>query len=120
MNLPNPNHPLHKLLQQKILIIDGAMGTMIQSYPLTEEDFNGGKYPGHPIPLKGNNDLLSITQPQIIKEIHEKYLAAGADIIETNTFNSNAISLKDYQMEELVYQLNFESAQIAKKAVDQG
>lgn len=104
------------LLKQKILILDGAMGTAIQAYKLTEADFRLNLKCDHP--QKGNNDLLNITQAQIISEIHESYLKAGADIIETNTFNANAISQADYGLEDKVYQLNFEGAQLAKKVAD--
>ena len=113
-----PGHPIHKLLQEKILILDGAMGTMIQSYRLNEADFRGTKFKDHPKDLKGNNDLLSLTQPQIIEEIHLKYLEAGADLIETNTFNANGISQMDYQMQDEVYDMNLASARIARKAAD--
>ena len=106
-------------LKKRILIIDGAMGTMIQQHQLTEADFRGERFKDWPSDLKGNNDLLSITQPSIICEIHKKYLLAGADIIETNTFNSQKISLADYQMEDLAYELNFAAAKIAKEAVQE-
>ena len=106
-----------KILTERILIIDGAMGTMIQRHNLTESDFRGEKLKDHPHDLKGNNDLLSITQPQVIKEIHRAYLDAGADIIETNTFNANYFSQSDYHTENFVYEINFESARIAKKTV---
>ncbi len=103
---------------QKILVLDGAMGTMIQKYKLTEEDYRGERFKDYPSPLKGNNDLLSLTRPQVISEIHEKYLIAGADIIETNTFSANTVSMADYDMEELCYELNFESAKLAKAACE--
>jgi len=106
---------LYDVIKERILVLDGAMGTMIQSYNLKEEDFRGERFKNYSSSLKGNNDLLSITQPQIISEIHKKYLEAGADILETNTFSSNSISMADYNMEDLVYELNFESAKIAKK-----
>ena len=106
---------LYDVIKERILVLDGAMGTMIQAYNLKEEDFRGERFKNYPTPLKGNNDLLSITQPQIISEIHKKYLDSGADILETNTFSSNSISMADYNMEDLVYELNFESAKIAKK-----
>ena len=106
-------------LNKRILIIDGAMGTMIQPYGLSEADFRGERFINHPCEVKGNNDLLNITQPLIIKEIHEAYLEAGADIIETNTFSSQVISMADYQMESLVYELNFEGARIAREAATQ-
>jgi 5-methyltetrahydrofolate--homocysteine methyltransferase len=103
-------------LEKRILIIDGAMGTMIQRYTLTEEDFRGQRFANHPCDVKGNNDLLNITRPDIIKAIHKEYLAAGADIIETNTFSTQRISMADYQMEELSYELSYEGAKIAKEA----
>ena len=106
-------------LNERILIIDGAMGTMIQRYKLTEEDYRGERFKNWPSDVKGNNDLLSITQPQIIKEIHKQYLEAGADIIETNTFNSQKISLADYNMQELAYELNVAAAKCAREAVDE-
>ena len=106
---------LYDVIKERILVLDGAMGTMIQAYNLKEEDFRGERFKNYPSSLKGNNDLLSITQPQIISEIHKKYLDSGADILETNTFSSNSISMADYNMEDLVYELNFESAKIAKK-----
>ena len=90
---------LKQLLEQRILILDGAMGTMIQRYMLTEEDFRGERFKNHPCDVKGNNDLLNITRPDIIKAIHLEYLSAGADIIETNTFSTQRISMADYQME---------------------
>ena len=105
-------------IQKKVLVLDGAMGTMIQDYKLSEEDFRAERFKNHAVDLKGNNDLLSIVRPDIIKAIHEEYLKAGADIIETNTFNGTSISLADYQMENLAYEINFESAKIAKEAVD--
>lgn len=110
---------LQNLLKQRILVLDGAMGTMIQRHNLSEEDFRGERFKNHPDDLKGNNDLLSLTQPEIIKNIHRKYLEAGADIIETNTFNSTSISQADYKMEEFVYDLNFNSAKLAKEAAEE-
>ncbi|GAA4464595.1 methionine synthase [Nibrella saemangeumensis] len=107
------------LLQQRILVLDGAMGTMIQRYKLTEADYRGERFRDWPHDLKGNNDLLSITQPDIIKEIHRQYLEAGSDIIETNTFSSTSIAMADYHMEELAYELNFQSARIAKELVEE-
>lgn len=106
-------------LEKRILVIDGAMGTMIQQYKLAEKDYRGERFKDWKSDLKGNNDLLSITKPEIIKAIHLEYLKAGADIIETNTFNAQKISLADYRMEELAYELNFESARIAKQAVQE-
>ena len=108
-----------KLLTERILVIDGAMGTMIQRHKLTEKDFRGERFKDYPSDLKGNNDLLSITQPEVIKSIHREYFAAGADIIETNTFNSTVISQADYNMQSLVYELNFESAKIAREVADE-
>jgi 5-methyltetrahydrofolate--homocysteine methyltransferase len=104
-------------LEKRILIIDGAMGTMIQRYTLTEEDFRGERFKDHPCDVKGNNDLLNITRPDIIKNIHLEYLKAGADIVETNTFSTQRISMADYQMEDLSYELSFEGARVAKEAV---
>jgi 5-methyltetrahydrofolate--homocysteine methyltransferase len=104
------------LLKERILILDGAMGTMIQRYKLKEADYRGTRFTDHPCDLKGNNDLLSITRPDVIREIHRAYLEAGSDILETNTFNATSISQGDYQMEELVYEINFESARIAAEA----
>ena len=105
-------------LQNRILVLDGAMGTMIQNHNLTEDEFRGSRFKNHPCSLKGNNDLLSITQPQIIRKIHLAYLESGADIIETNTFSSTSIGMLDYQMEDLAYELNYESAKIAKEAAN--
>lgn len=110
---------LYKALNERILILDGAMGTMIQRYNFTEEDYRGERFKDWESPLKGNNDLLSLTQPEAIEEIHRKYLLAGADIIETNTFSGTTIAMADYQMEDLVYELNYESAKIAKKVCDE-
>ncbi len=106
------------LLKKRILVLDGAMGTMIQRYKLEEADFRGDRFKDHPHLLKGNNDLLSITRPDIIKEIHSKYFEAGADIAETNTFSSTSIAQADYRLEQIVYELNFESARIAKEVAD--
>ena len=108
-----------KELEQRILVLDGAMGTMIQNHSLDEEDFRGERFVDHPAILKGNNDLLSITQPEIIKEIHRNYFDAGADIVETNTFSSTSIGMADYQMESLAYELNYESAKIAKEVSEE-
>ncbi len=105
-------------LKQRILVLDGAMGTMIQKYQLSEAQYRGERFAGHPSSLKGNNDLLSLTQPQVIAEIHQQYLAAGADIIETNTFNANAISQLDYDLADLAYELNLASAQLARQVAD--
>lgn len=108
---------LNKLLSEQILVLDGAMGTMIQGHRLSEEDFRGERFKDYPQDLKGNNDLLSITKPDVIKEIHKAYLSAGSDIIETNTFNASAVSQADYKLEELAYELNYQSALVAKQAV---
>jgi 5-methyltetrahydrofolate--homocysteine methyltransferase len=102
-------------LKERILILDGAMGTMLQRYRFTEADFRGVRFKDWPHPLQGNNDLLSLTQPQAIEAIHRAYFEAGADIVETNTFSGTSIAMADYHMEELVYELNYESAKIAKK-----
>lgn len=110
---------IQQCLQERILIIDGAMGTMIQRHKLTEADYRGERFKDWPSDLKGNNDLLCLTQPQIIKDIHKLYLEAGADIIETNTFNAQRISLADYHMEDLAYELNFAAAKLAKEAVQE-
>jgi 5-methyltetrahydrofolate--homocysteine methyltransferase len=104
---------IRTLLKSRILVLDGAMGTMLQAYKLTEEDFRGDRFIDHPKDLKGNNDLLSLVRPDIIKEIHEAYLEAGADIVETNTFNGTSISQSDYGLEAYVYEMNKASAQIA-------
>ncbi len=109
---------LHEALKTRILILDGAMGTMIQKHKLTEADFRGERFKDWPRDLKGNNDLLTLTRPDVIRAIHEAYLAAGADIIETNTFNSTSISQADYGMEALVGELNREGAKLARAAAD--
>lgn len=110
---------IQEILLKRILVLDGAMGTMIQRHTLTEEDFRGEKFKDHKHPLKGNNDLLSITRPDIIKDIHRKYFAAGADIAETNTFSSTTIAQADYHLEDAVYELNYQSAKIAKEVADE-
>lgn len=109
---------LEKAANERILIIDGAMGTMIQQYKLGESHYRGERFQDHSKDVKGNNDLLVLTQPQIIEEIHGKYLRANADIIETNTFNAQRISMADYHMEELVYEINVEAARLARRAAD--
>lgn len=106
------------ILKERILILDGAMGTMLQRYKFDEAHFRGQRFKDHPVPLQGNNDLLSLTQPQAIADVHAQYFKAGADIIETNTFSGTTIAMADYQMEELVYELNFESARIAREVAD--
>ena len=107
---------IYKEIKKRVLVLDGAMGTMIQQYSLDEEGYRGARFCNSDSLLKGNNDLLSLTQPQIITEIHEQYLAAGADIIETNTFNSTRISMADYRMESIVPELNLMSARLAVEA----
>lgn len=106
-------------IKKRILVLDGAMGTMLQRYKFSEEDYRGARFKDYPHSLKGNNDLLSLTQPQAIAEVHRKYFEAGADIVETNTFSSTSIGMADYHMEDLVYELNYESAKIAKKVADE-
>lgn len=106
-------------IEKRILVLDGAMGTMLQAYKFTEADFRGERFKDFPVSLQGNNDLLSITQPHAIKEVHAKYFAAGADIVETNTFSGTTIAMADYEMEDLVYELNYESAKIAKEVADE-
>lgn len=110
---------IREVAKERILVLDGAMGTMIQRYTLEEEDFRGERFKDHSHPLKGNNDLLSLTRPDIIKEIHREYFAAGADIAETNTFSSTTIAQADYHLEDAVYDLNYESARLAKEAADE-
>ncbi|NPA45134.1 MAG: methionine synthase [Chlorobi bacterium] len=112
---------LYNALKNRVLVLDGAMGSLIQSYKLSEDDFRGERFANYHLDLSGNNDLLSITQPKVIEEIHRKYLEAGADIIETNTFNANLISMEDYDMHQydLVYEMNLASAKIARKLCDE-
>jgi 5-methyltetrahydrofolate--homocysteine methyltransferase len=110
---------IRKELEKRILVIDGAMGTMIQRYELTEEDFRGERFHDHKSDLKGNNDLMNLTRPDVIRAIHAEYLEAGADIIETNTFSTQVISLADYHMEELAYEMSYEGARIAREVVDE-
>ena len=106
---------IRDILQNRILVLDGAMGTMIQAYGLEEEDFRKGWFEDHDSPLKGNNDLLVLTRPDVIKEIHAKYLEAGADIIETNTFSGTSIAQADYNLEKAAYDINFHGAKVAKE-----
>jgi 5-methyltetrahydrofolate--homocysteine methyltransferase len=106
-------------INKRILILDGAMGTMLQRYNFSEEDFRGERFKDFPHSLKGNNDLLSLTQPKAIQDIHAQYFEAGADIVETNTFSGTTIGMADYHLEDLVYELNFESARIARKVADE-
>lgn len=115
-SMQNRTELLLQQLHKRILILDGAMGTMIQRYRLGEGDFRSPSLVNHPKSLKGNNDLLSLSKPEIISEIHEEYLKVGADIIETNTFSSTSIAQEDYGLAHLAYELNFESAKLAKKA----
>ncbi len=110
---------IQEILKERILVLDGAMGTMIQRHTLTEEDFRGERFKNHKSPLKGNNDLLSITRPDIIKDIHRQYFDAGADIAETNTFSATTIAMEDYNLQDAVYDLNFESAKIAREVADE-
>lgn len=110
---------IFKILQHRILVLDGAMGTMLQRYNFTEDDFRGSRFKDFKHPLKGNNDLLSLTQPEAIADVHRKYFEAGADIVETNTFSGTTIGMADYHMEDLVYELNFESAKIAKQVAEE-
>ena len=107
---------IRDIVKKRVLVLDGAMGTMIQRYKLSEADYRGERFADYKSDVKGNNDLLSITRPDIIEAIHLEYLEAGSDIIETNTFSANSISMDDYGMADLVYELNVESAKIAKRA----
>ena len=118
-----PDHPstpfLRELFSRRIALLDGAMGTMIQQHPLTEEDFRGERFKGHSHDLKGNNDLLSITRPDVIKGIHRAYFEAGSDIVETNTFSSTTVSQADYALEDAVREINIEGARVAREAADE-
>nr|WP_217350511.1 methionine synthase [Azonexus fungiphilus] len=116
---PDRTAELHALLEQRLLVLDGAMGTMIQRHGLQEKDYRGERFADHPHDLKGNNDLLVLTRPDIIGGIHREYLAAGADLIETCTFNSTAVSQADYNLTEIVYELNFEGAALARRLCDE-
>ncbi len=109
---------LHTLVKERIVLLDGGMGTMVQSYDIDEDGFRGDRFVNHPVPLRGNNDLLALSQPDILSAIHRAYLEAGADILETNTFNANVISQADYQLESAVRDINFESARIARMVAD--
>jgi 5-methyltetrahydrofolate--homocysteine methyltransferase len=106
-------------IKKRILVLDGAMGTMLQRYNFSEQDFRGERFKNFAHPLKGNNDLLSITQPEAVKEVHRQYFQAGADIVETNTFSATTIGMADYHLEDLVYELNFESAKIAREVANE-
>jgi 5-methyltetrahydrofolate--homocysteine methyltransferase len=110
---------IEDILKERIMVLDGAMGTMIQRHKLEESDFRGERLKDHPHPLKGNNDLLSITRPDIIKEIHRQYFEAGSDIVETNTFGSTWVAQADYHLESLVYEINYQAAKIAKEVADE-
>lgn len=110
---------IREILKERILVLDGAMGTMIQRHQLTEEDFRGERFKDHPCSLKGNNDLLSITRPDIIKSIHAEYFAAGADIAETNSFGGTWVAQDDYELASAVYDINYQSAKIAKEVADE-
>ncbi len=114
-----PKSNIHQAIKERILILDGAMGTMLQRNKFEEEDFRGKRFKDFPHPLKGNNDLLSITQPEAVKEVHRLYFEAGADIVETNTFSGTTIGMADYHMEDLVYELNYQSAKIAREVADE-
>jgi 5-methyltetrahydrofolate--homocysteine methyltransferase len=110
---------IQEAISKRILVLDGAMGTMLQRHNFTEQDYRGERFQDFPHPLKGNNDLLTLTQPEAIKDVHRQYFAAGADIVETNTFSGTTIGMADYHMENLVYELNYESAKIAREAADE-
>src|SRR5690606_17458235 len=119
IHIKNNMKNIQDVLKERILVLDGAMGTMLQRYKFSEEDFRGERFKDWKHPLQGNNDLLSLTQPAAIAEIHRQYFAAGADIVETNTFSGTTIAMADYHMEKLVYELNYESARIAKKVAEE-
>ena len=110
---------IREIIKEKILVLDGAMGTMIQSYGLTEEDFRGSRFADADIQMKGNNDMLNITRPDVILDIHRRYLRAGADIISTNTFSSQRISEADYRLEDVSREMAYEGARLARKAADE-
>lgn len=114
-----PKANIYEEIQKRILVLDGAMGTMLQRYKFEEEDFRSERFKDFPHPLKGNNDLLSLTQPEAVKEVHRAYFAAGADIVETNTFSGTTIGMADYHMGDLVYELNYQSAKIAREVADE-
>ena len=117
------NRPQEKdiraILDRRVLILDGAMGTMIQQEKLEEEDFRGDIFKNHTGELKGNNDLLSLTRPDVIRKIHQSYFAAGSDLVETNTFSATSIAMADYHLEDIVHDLNVASAQLAREAADE-
>ena len=108
----------HELIKQRILLLDGAMGTMIQRFKLEEADYRGERFADWPSDLKGNNDLLVLTRPEVIRDIHKQYLEAGADILETNTFNATRVAMADYDMEDLSYEINVAAAKLAREAAD--
>ena len=110
---------IQELVRQRILILDGALGTMIQKYNLTEEEFRGNRFVEQPGQMKGNNDLLCLTAPDVIRDIHRKYLEAGADIIETNTFNAQRISMADYHVENYCREINLAAAKLARELADE-
>ena len=115
---PDATAELTAALQQRVLVLDGAMGTMVQQYKLTEADFRGRRFADWPSDLRGNNDLLALTRPEIIRAIHAEYLDAGADIVETDTFNAQRVSLADYGMQDHAYELNVAAARLAREACD--
>ncbi|MFZ1286384.1 MAG: homocysteine S-methyltransferase family protein, partial [Candidatus Phosphoribacter sp.] len=115
---PDATDSLIRAMSERILVLDGAMGTLIQGHQLSESDYRGARFADWAQDVRGNNDLLSLTQPQIIADIHRKYLDAGADLIESNTFNANRISLSDYGMAELAYEINVAAAAIAREQAD--
>jgi 5-methyltetrahydrofolate--homocysteine methyltransferase len=119
INLSYQMSLIHEALKNRILVLDGAMGTMLQRNKFSEEDFRGERFKDFPHPLKGNNDLLSITQPEAVKQVHRLYFQAGADIVETNTFSGTTIGMADYHLEDLVYELNYQSAKIAREVADE-
>ena len=106
---------LRDALKERVLVLDGAMGTMIQRHELSEADFRGARFENHPSPLQGANDILTLTQPQIIEEIHREYFAAGADIVETNTFSSTTVGMAEYGVDDAIYELNVEAARLARE-----
>ena len=119
VSFSNVNGSIQEEIKKRILVLDGAMGTMLQRYKFEEQDFRGERFKDFPHPLKGNNDLLSLTQPEAVKAVHRAYFEAGADIIETNTFSSTTIGMADYHLENLVCELNFQSAKIAREVADE-
>ena len=120
MAQPNRTEELREILSRRILVLDGAMGTQIQTYGLDESAFRGARFANHPRDLNGASDVLAITNPQVLDDVHRKYLAAGADIIETNTFNAQAISFADYDLQPYVYEINKAAAEICRRAAEQG